>query len=232
MKATENKIGELFLISTPIGNLEDITYRAVRVLKEVDIIAAEDTRKAIILLNKYEIPYPKIISHHVQNEHKTFDFILNEVSSGKRVGVITEAGSPCISDPGFLICREAIKRGIEPTVIPGVSSLIFAAEICALPTEKFAFYGFLPNKEGARRKTLEEIKDSNITSFFFESPYRVEKTIEAIVAIIGANCKVSIVREATKIYEEIMRGTAQEIYEKIKEKKLKGEFVIGVSNRP
>ena len=223
--------GVLYVVATPIGNLEDITYRAVRVLKECDFIAAEDTRKALILLDRYEIKNKRIISHHIQNEHKTLDYIVGELKNGKKIAVISEAGSPCISDPGFLIIREAVKNGFEPQIIPGVSSLIFAAIASSLPVEKFTFYGFLPPKEGARKRILKEIGNDEKTAFLFESPNRIKRTLEEIVEVIGGECDVVLVREATKLHEEVVRGKASEVLCKIGERTLKGEFVLAVSTR-
>lgn len=223
--------GVLYVVATPIGNLEDITYRAVRILKDCDFIAAEDTRKALILLDRYEIKNKRIISHHIQNEHKTLDYIIGELKNGRKIAVISEAGSPCISDPGFLIIREAIKNGFEPQIIPGVSSLIFAAMVSGLPVEKFSFYGFLPPKEGARRRILEEIGKDEKTAFVFESPNRIKRTLKEIMDVIGGECDVALVREATKLHEEIIRGKVSEVLYKIGERLLKGEFVLAVSAR-
>ena len=223
--------GVLYIVATPIGNLEDITYRAVRILNECDFIAAEDTRKALILLDRYEIKNKRIISHHVQNEHKTLDYIVGELKNGRKIAVISEAGSPCISDPGFLIIREAIKNGFEPQIIPGVSSLIFAAMVSGLPIEKFSFYGFLPPKEGARKRVLEEIARDEKTAFIFESPNRIKRTLAEIVEIIGGECDVALAREATKIHEEVIRGKVSEVLSRISERSLKGEFVLAVSAR-
>jgi 16S rRNA (cytidine1402-2'-O)-methyltransferase len=228
---SKDGIGNLYIVTTPIGNLEDITYRAVRILGEVDIIAAEDTRKARILLNRYDIKDKRIISHHVQNEHRTYNYLVNEVLSGKNLAVISEAGSPCISDPGFLVIREAVKNGIKPEIIPGVSAVIFAAMASALPVERFVFYGFLPPKKGARGRVLEEIGNDDKTAFVYESPKRVKRLLGEIKEIIGDECKVALTREATKMHEEIIRGTVIEILDDFGEKNLRGEFVVAISSR-
>ncbi len=230
-KNIQHTLGKLSIIATPIGNLEDMTFRAVRILKEADMIAAEDTRKARILLNKFEIEDKKVVSHHVQNEHKTVNFLVGEVLKGNKLAVISEAGSPCVSDPGFLIIREALKNGIEPEIIPGVSALTFSAMAAALPVERLTFYGFLPPKKGARHKVLEEISNDNKTAFIFESPKRVIRLIEEINEIIGSDCGLAIIREATKIHEEIIRGTAETVLEKMKNRSPKGEFVVAISSR-
>lgn len=226
-----NTVGELYIVATPIGNLEDMTFRAVRVLKEVDIIAAEDTRKAMILLQKFEIPPKKIISHHVQNEHKTKGNIVNEVLQGKKVAVISEAGSPCVSDPGFLVIREALQNSIEPIFVPGVSALTFTAMASGLPSEKFTFWGFLPTKKGQRHRILGEIAESDVTAIIFESPMRVKRLVQEIMEFIGNECGVALIREATKMHEEVIRGGAAEVFEKIENRNLKGEFVVAVSTR-
>lgn len=230
-KNINSTIGKLFIVATPIGNLEDITYRAVRILKECDLIAAEDTRKAVILLNKYEIGHKKIISHHLSNEHKTKDAIIEAVLSGTKVAVITEAGTPCISDPGFLILREALKNNIKPEFIPGVSALTFAIMASCLPSERFVFYGFLPPKYGARYKILESISKDEKTAIIFESPNRIHRLLEEIKEVIGSNCGVALIREATKMYEEIIRGNAHDVLNSIKGRKIKGEIIVGMSCR-
>ncbi len=226
-----HKSGKLSIIATPIGNLEDMTFRAVRILKEADMIAAEDTRKARILLNKFEIGEKKVVSHHIQNEHRTVNFLINEVLKGNNLAVISEAGSPCVSDPGFLVIREALRNGIEPEIIPGVSALTFSAMAAALPVERFTFYGFLPPKKGARHKVLEEIANTNNTAFIFESPKRVLRLVEEINEIIGPDCGLALIREATKMHEEIIRGTAADVSEKMKNRSPKGEFVVAISSR-
>jgi 16S rRNA (cytidine1402-2'-O)-methyltransferase len=226
----QDKIGKLYIVSTPIGNLEDMTYRAVRILKEADIIAAEDTRKAQILLVRYEIKGKKTVSHHVQNEHKTVDYLIREVVAGKKVALITEAGTPCVSDPGFLIVREAVKNGIDPEIIPGVSALTFAVAACGLPVEKFSFYGFLPPKSGARRRILEEILRDEKTAFIFESPYRIKKLFDEIIEVMP-ECNIAVIREATKLHEEVVRGKIKDVVLKFNEHNLKGEFVVAISTR-
>ncbi len=223
--------GKLYIVSTPIGNLEDMTYRAVRILKEVDIIAAEETRKAKILIDKFEIGNKRVISHHMQNEHYSVTGLLSELNAGKSIAVISEAGTPCISDPGFLIVREAIKNNIEPIIIPGASALTFAAAACGLPIEKLVFYGFLPPKKGARAKILEEIANDDKTAFLYESPMRIIKLLNEMFEIIGSEANIVLIREATKIHEEAIRGTITEVIEKIGDKTPKGEFVVCISSR-
>lgn len=231
MSFINNQTGKLSIIATPIGNLEDITYRAVRVLQEADLIAAEDTRKARILLNRYEITDKKVVSHHVQNEHRTLYYLVQELLKGKKLAVISEAGSPCVSDPGFLIIREALRNGIEPEIIPGVSALTFSVMASAFPVERFTFYGFLPPKKGARQRVLEEISDDKKTAFIFESPKRVIRLLGEIKDFIGEDCGVALIREATKMHEEVIRGTVVEVLKEFETRVPKGEFVVVISTR-
>lgn len=225
-KKDENH-GFLALVSTPIGNLKDITLRALEILKEADFIAAEDTRRAKILLTHYGIK-KQIISYHAFNEHQYTSDLLKKVQEGHNIAVLSDAGTPGISDPGFLLVREAVKIGIEPLIIPGVSSLTFAAIASGLPLERFAFYGFLPVKEGRRKNILMKIAEEDKTVFVFESPYRINKLLNEISELIGPQTGIALIREATKFYEEILRGTVSEILESTKERKWKGECVVGI----
>jgi len=228
MKENNNSNGRLCIMSTPIGNLEDMTYRAVRTLGEADLVAAEDTRRAQKLLNHFEIKV-KTISYHSHNEHQKTEWLLNQVDDGQTVVVLSDAGTPCIADPGFLAVRDAVKRGIEPEVIPGVSALTFAAVAAGLPVDRFSFYGFLPVKKGRRTTALEQIVSEGKTAFIYESPYRMEKLLKLMDEILDKNTQVAVIREATKIYEEALRGTPAEILEKVGERKWKGECVVAVS---
>ena len=222
--------GQLFLLSTPIGNLEDMTYRAVRTLQEADLVAAEDTRRAMKLLNHFEIKVATT-SFHMHNERAKTDGLLNRVENGEKIVVLSDAGTPAIADPGFYIVREAVSRGIEPIVIPGVSALTFAAVAAGLPVDQFTFAGFLPIKKGKRQKSLEKMKEVGMTCFIFESPYKINKLLGEIVDYIGPETPIAIVREATKVYEETIRGTAEEIKKQYGERKWKGELVIGIDMR-
>ena len=219
--------GQLFLLSTPIGNLEYITYRAVRTLKEADLVAAEDTRRAVKLLNHFEIKVP-LTSYHMHNERAKTGSLLDRVSAGEKVVVLSDAGTPAIADPGFYIVREAVEQGIEPVVIPGVSALTFAAVAAGLPVDEFVFAGFLPVKKGKRQKTLERLQATQMTCFLFESPYKINKLLTEISEHLGSETQVSLVREATKIYEEVIRGTAGELAKQYKDKNWKGELVVGI----
>lgn len=216
--------GKLFLVSTPIGNLEDITLRALNVLKSVDLVAAEDTRHTRQLLSHYDI-HVKMESCHAFNEHGKVNSLIEFVRSGKSLALVSDAGTPSIADPGFLLVRTAIENGIEPVIIPGVSALTFAATASGLPVDKFAFWGFAPVKPGKRSKFFTKLLNDNRTGFFFESPFRINKTLKEL-AEMSAGCKISLIREATKLHEEVIRGTAEELANLNRE--WKGEFVIGI----
>lgn len=221
--------GKLYLIATPIGNLEDITLRALNVLKSVDVIAAEDTRRTRVLLAHFDI-HTRLISYHAHNEHRKTEDLLEKVRAGLKLAVVSDAGTPGIADPGFLLMREAVKSGIEPEIIPGVSSLTFAAVASALPIDRFAFYGFPPVKSGRRKTFFQQIGKEDKTVFIFESPYRIGKALSDIASEIGPETSVAVIREATKVYEEVLRGTVSEIINATQEKTWKGECVIGIGS--
>ena len=220
--------GKLYIVSTPIGNLEDITMRALRILKEVEIIAAEDTRHTRQLLSHFDIHCPRLESCHAFNEHGKVDKLLDEVENGATLALVSDAGTPSVADPGFLLVRSALERDIEPVVIPGVSAVTFAVTASGLPVDSFSFRNFAPVKPGKRRKFLEAIVNDEKTSFFFESPFRIAKTI-AEIAEIAPDVRIAIIREATKLHEEIIRGTAAEIA--AENRTWKGEIVVGVAPR-
>lgn len=223
----QEQIGKLSIVSTPIGNLQDITLRALETIKEADFVVAEDTRRSQRLLAHFEIK-KKLTSCHAFNEHKTVAKILNYVLDGQRVAVMSDAGTPVIADPGFHMIREARKKGIEPEIIPGVSALTFAVAASGLPADKFSFYGFAPVKSGKRENLLTKIKEEAKTAFLFESPYRVEKLLKAIEKVFGKDTQIAIIREATKIHEETITGTVSDILANLAGKKMKGEFVVGI----
>lgn len=220
--------GRLCIMSTPIGNLEDMTYRAVRVLGEADLVAAEDTRRAQKLLNHFEIKV-KTVSYHSHNEHQKTDWLLDQVEDGLTVVVLSDAGTPCIADPGFLAVREAVKRSIEPEVIPGVSALTFAAVAAGLPVVNFSFFGFIPVKKGRRTSALQLIETEQRTAFLYESPHRMGKLLNLMDEVMSKDTQVAVIREATKVYEEVLRGTPAEIIAQVGEKKWKGECVVVIS---
>ena len=217
--------GQLYIVSTPIGNLEDITLRALRILKEVDIIAAEDTRHTRQLLSHFEIHSRRLESCHSFNEHDKVDRLLDEVGNGLSLALVSDAGTPSVADPGFLLVRSALERGLEPVVIPGVSAVTFSVTASGLPVDAFTFRNFAPVKPGKRGKFLESILSDVRTSFFFESPFRIGRTLKEIAAI-SPNAKVAVIREATKLHEEIIRGSAAEVA--ALERQWKGEIVVGV----
>ncbi|MDD3886223.1 MAG: 16S rRNA (cytidine(1402)-2'-O)-methyltransferase [Victivallaceae bacterium] len=219
--------GKLYLVSTPIGNLKDITLRALEVLKSVDLVAAEDTRHTRELLTHFDIHVP-LESFHAFNEHRKTEGLLDRIASGLKVAAVSDAGTPSVADPGFYLARAAIGRGIEPEVIPGVSAVTFAVTASGLPVDKFSFWAFAPVKSGRRRAFFEAIRNSGQTVFFFESPYRMAKLPGELAEIVGADAQVAILREATKLHEEALRGTAAELAARCAGRTWKGEFVIGI----
>lgn len=216
--------GPLFIVSTPIGNLEDITLRALRILKEVDIIAAEDTRKTRKLLSHYKIQKP-LTSYFEHNEKVKTGLLINILKSGKRIALVSEAGTPTISDPGYRLVKEAIKESIPVIPIPGVSAAIAALSISGLPIHRFTFEGFLPAKAGKRRNFLKKIASEERTMIFYESPYRIYVTIRDMIEIFGDR-PAMLAREITKMHEEVMYGTLSTIQKKMENVKPKGEITI------
>ena len=221
--------GTLYIVSTPIGNLEDITLRALRILKEVDLIAAEDTRHSRGLLAHFDIHTP-LTSYHAFNERGKCQSLLDRAAAGENIALVTDAGTPAIADPGFFIVREAVNAGIKVEVIPGVSALTFAAAATGLPVDKFAFYAFPPVKSGRRGKFFETLAAEDKTVFFYESPFRITGALEYLEQYCGTTRQAAIVREATKLHEEILRGTVGELLQISRQRgSWKGEFVIGVA---
>ena len=216
----------IYLIPTPIGNLEDITLRAIRLLKEVDLILAEDTRVSIKLLKHFEIGTP-LQSFHMHNEHKKVETVVEQLKNGKTVALISDAGTPGISDPGFLLVREALKEGVEVQCLPGPTALIPALVQSGIPCDRFVFEGFLPPKKG-RQTRLEQMALETRTQVFYESPHKLLKTLEQLVTFFGANRSIAVVREISKLYESTFRGSAQEGLDFFEAHPPKGEFVIVV----
>ena len=216
----------IYLIPTPIGNLEDITLRAIRLLKEVDLILAEDTRVSIKLLKHFEIGTP-LQSFHMHNEHKKVETVVEQLKNGKTVALISDAGTPGISDPGFLLVREALKEGVEVQCLPGPTALIPALVQSGIPCDRFVFEGFLPPKKG-RQTRLEQMALETRTQVFYESPHKLLKTLEQLVTFFGANRSIAVVREISKLYESTFRGSAQEGLDFFEVHPPKGEFVIVV----
>ena len=217
-------MGKLYVVPTPVGNLEDMTFRAIRILKEVDLILAEDTRTSGILLKHFEIKNV-MQSHHKFNEHKTVESVVNRIKGGETVALISDAGTPGISDPGFLVVRECVRNGIEVQCLPGATAFVPALVASGLPNEKFCFEGFLPQKKG-RQTRLMELAEEERTIIFYESPYRLVKTLMQFVEFFGADRQVSVSREISKVHEETVRGTLEEVIQHFSEHEPKGEIVI------
>lgn len=217
-------MGMLYVVPTPVGNLEDITLRAIRVLKEADLILAEDTRTSSVLLKHYEIKNA-LLSHHKFNEHQTVNNVIERLNGGQTVALISDAGTPGISDPGFLLVRECIRNGIEVQCLPGATAFVPALVSSGLPDDRFCFEGFLPQKKG-RQTRLNSLKDEKRTMIFYESPFRVLKTLTQFSEVFGPERPVSVCREISKIHEESVRGTLSEVIEHFKKNEPRGEFVI------
>lgn len=217
-------MAKLYIVPTPIGNLEDITLRAIRILKEVDTVLAEDTRTSSVLLRHFEIS-TRLQSHHKFNEHKTAEHIAERILGGETMALISDAGTPGISDPGFLLARTCIEKGVEVETLPGATAFIPALINSGLPCDKFCFEGFLPIKKG-RQKRLKELAHEERTIVFYESPYRLVKCLEQLIEHFGHGRKVCVSRELSKIHEENARGTLLEVFNHFNTKTVKGEIVI------
>ncbi|MFZ5941804.1 MAG: 16S rRNA (cytidine(1402)-2'-O)-methyltransferase [Bacteroidota bacterium] len=222
-------MSKLYLVPTPIGNLEDITQRALRVLGEAGLILAEDTRTTGFLLNHYGIS-KQVRSHHKFNEHKSVDQIVQLLLGGTVIALVSDAGTPGISDPGFLLVREALRAGIEVETLPGPTAFVPALVNSGLPCERFCFEGFLPQKKG-RHKKLEELAGEERTMIFYESPFRLVKSLEQMAEYFGSDRKASVSKELTKLHEENVRGTLQELAAYFGSKTVKGELVIVVAGK-
>lgn len=217
---------KLYIVPTPIGNLEDITLRALRVLKEVDFILCEDTRTTRNLLKHYEIQN-QCIAYHIHNEHQQLGHIIDKIKQSESVALVSDAGTPAISDPGYLLVREAVANGVEVESLPGPTALIPALVNSALPCDRFLFYGFLPHKKG-KQTLLKKMAELDCTAVFYESPHRLLKTLEMMLPLFGEERCISISREISKIYEENFRGTLQEAISHFSVKPVKGEIVVCV----
>lgn len=217
-------MGKLYVVPTPVGNLEDITFRAIRVLKEADLILAEDTRTSGILLKHFEIKN-SMMSHHKFNEHQTVAGIVNRIKAGETVALISDAGTPAISDPGFLVVRECVRNGIEVQCLPGATAFVPALVASGLPNDRFCFEGFLPQKKG-RMTRIASLQEEKRTMIFYESPYRLLKTLGQFAESFGADRQVAVCREISKIHEECVRGTLTEVMEHFTTNEPKGEIVV------
>jgi len=222
-------MGILYIVPTPVGNMEDMTLRAIRVLKEADVVLAEDTRTSSHLLKHFDIQQ-RMLSHHKFNEHGTSATIVERLKAGQTVALISDAGTPGISDPGFFLVREAVKAGIEVQTLPGATAFVPALVSSGLPCDRFCFEGFLPQKKGRQTK-LQSLQDEERTMVFYESPYRVLKTLEQFAEVFGDDRQVSACREISKVHEESVRGTLQEVIAHFQEHEPKGEFVIVLAGR-
>jgi len=223
------KPGTLHLVATPIGNLEDLTFRALRTLEACELIAAEDTRRTRKLLTHYGISRP-LISYYEHNEMKRIPAILDALREGKDVALVSDAGSPGISDPGFRLVREAVDQGMPVTALPGPSAVILALSVSGLPTDRFSFYGFLPRSGSERKRLLEEAAQVHHSLVFFESPHRVVKTLENMLDLLGDR-RAAVCRELTKRFEQVERGVLSELIAKGKARTPKGEFCIVIEGR-
>jgi len=221
--------GKLYVVATPIGNLEDITLRALKVLREVDLIAAEDTRHTRKLLDRYGIR-KRLISYHEYNEREKAERIIEDLKSGMKVALVSDSGTPAISDPGYVLIRRCVEEGIEVIPIPGPSAFLAALCVSGLPVHRFVFEGFLPHKSGKRRNRLRQLVEEEGTIIFYESPHRLLKTLSDMLEIMG-NRRVVIARELTKVYEEIFRGSIEEALERFGMGKCKGEFTILIEGK-
>ena len=220
----------LYIGPTPVGNMEDITLRAIRILREADLILAEDTRTSSVLLKHYDIHTP-LRSHHKFNEHGTSAGIVKELLAGKQIALISDAGTPGISDPGFYLVREAVAAGVEVQCLPGATAFVPALVDSALPDDRFFFEGFLPQKKG-RQTRLMQLAQSEHTFIIYESPFRLQKTLEQLAEHLGAGRPASVSREISKLHEDTRRGTLAELAEHFKANPPKGEIVICVAGRP
>ncbi|WP_370175855.1 16S rRNA (cytidine(1402)-2'-O)-methyltransferase [Leeuwenhoekiella palythoae] len=223
-------MGKLYLVPTPIGNLEDMTFRAVKVLQEADLILAEDTRTSGKLLKHFEIT-TQMHSHHMHNEHKTVEGLVDRIKNGQTLALISDAGTPAISDPGFLLTRACVEAGLEVDCLPGATAFVPALVNSGLPNDKFVFEGFLPVKKGRQTRFLL-LAEEERTMIFYESPHKLVKTLKNMVEFFGEDRSISVSREISKLHEETVRGTAAEVLKHFEAKAPKGEIVIIVGGKP
>ena len=222
-------MGKLYIVPTPIGNLEDMTFRAIRILKEVDLILAEDTRTSGKLLKHFEIS-THMHSHHMHNEHKTVENLVKRLQAGETIALISDAGTPAISDPGFLLTRACVENGIEVDCLPGATAFVPALVNSGLPNDKFVFEGFLPDKKGRQTRCLA-LAEEYRTLIFYVSPHKLNKTLAEFMQYFGNERPVSVSRELSKLHEETVRGTAEEVFNHFEAKPAKGEIVVCVGGK-
>ncbi len=223
------EMGILYIVPTPVGNMEDMTLRAIRILKEADVVLAEDTRTSGILLKHFGIQQ-HLLSHHKFNEHGTSEAVVERLRAGQTVALISDAGTPGISDPGFFLVREAVRAGIEVQTLPGATAFVPALVSSGLPCDRFCFEGFLPQKKG-RQKRIQRLVDEERTMVFYESPYRVVKTLQQLGEVLGTERQASVCREISKVHEESVRGTLAEVTAHFTAHEPRGEFVIVVEGK-
>ncbi len=224
------KTGTLYIVPTPVGNMEDMTLRAIRILKEADVILAEDTRTSSILLKHFDIQYGSLLAHHKFNEHQTVEPLVKRLMAGENVALVSDAGTPGISDPGFLLARECAKAGVEVQCLPGATACIPALVDSGLPCDRFCFEGFLPQKKG-RQTRINAVAEETRTMVFYESPYRVLKTLTQLREVLGNDRQAAVSREISKVHEETLRGTLSELITHFTETEPRGEFVIVVAGK-
>ncbi|MGX7667649.1 16S rRNA (cytidine(1402)-2'-O)-methyltransferase [Flavobacterium pedocola] len=222
-------MGKLYLVPTPIGNLEDMTFRAIKVLKEVDLILAEDTRNSGKLLKHFDIA-TQMHSHHMHNEHKTVEGIVRRLQAGENIALISDAGTPAISDPGFLLTRACVENNVEVECLPGATAFVPALVNSGLPNDKFVFEGFLPDKKGRQTRYLALAEETR-TMILYVSPHKLVKTLAEFIQYFGADRQVSVSRELSKLHEETVRGTAEEVLKHFEAKPPKGEIVVIVAGK-
>jgi 16S rRNA (cytidine1402-2'-O)-methyltransferase len=220
---------KLYLVPTPVGNLGDMTYRGVEVLKSVDLILAEDTRTSRVLMQHYGIETP-LQSYHIFNEHKVVDGLVEKLLGGMSIAVVTDAGTPGVSDPGFLLVRESVKRGVEVECLPGATAFVPALIDSGLPCDRFVFEGFLPHKKG-RQTALQRLAEESRTMIIYESPYRLVKLLEQLMEVLGEERQVSVSREISKMHAETVRGNLREVHDHFAAKEVKGEIVVILAGR-
>ena len=222
-------MSKLYLVPTPVGNLEDMTFRAVNVLKSVDCILAEDTRTSAVLMKHYGITTP-LVSHHKFNEHKTSEGVAERILGGQDIALVTDAGTPGISDPGFLLVRTCVEKGVDVECLPGATAFVPALVNSGLPCERFTFEGFLPQKKGKNKK-VQDLAEEERTMIFYESPFRLVKTLELFAQYFGEERQACVSREISKLHEENFRGTLRDCIEHFSQKDVKGEIVIVVEGK-
>lgn len=222
-------MGKLYVVPTPVGNLEDMTFRAIRILKEADLILAEDTRTSGILLKHFEIKNA-MLSHHKFNEHQTVESVVNRIRGGATVALISDAGTPAISDPGFLLVRECVRAGVEVQCLPGATAFVPALVASGLPNDRFCFEGFLPQKKG-RQTRLKALAEESRTMIFYESPYRLVKTLTQLAEVMGGERQAAVAREISKVHEETVRGTLGELVTHFTANEPRGEIVLLVAGK-